>query len=123
MRYIRSEARWTVLSAALLTLLVALSLAACGGSSASLPSSASKKGMTALTGKQVFETAGCAGCHTLAAAGASGSIGPDLDKIKPTLATVEKQVTHGGGVMPSFAGKLSKTEIAAVAKFVSTATH
>jgi mono/diheme cytochrome c family protein len=123
MRYIRSQARWTALSAAVLALLVALALAACGGSSASSPSSGSKKAVTALTGKQVFETAGCAGCHTLAAAGASGSIGPDLDKLKPTLATVEKQVTHGGGVMPSFAGKLSEAEIAAVAKFVSSATH
>ena len=103
--------------------MVALSLAACGGSSASSPSSGSKRAVAALAGKQVFETAGCAGCHTLAAAGASGSIGPDLDKVKPTLAIVERQVNHGGGVMPSFAGKLSKTEIAAVAKFVSTATH
>jgi mono/diheme cytochrome c family protein len=123
MSHMRSQARWTVLSATLLALVVALSLAACGGSSASSPSSVSKKGITALSGKQVFETAGCAGCHTLAAAGASGSIGPDLDKIKPSVATVEKQVTHGGGVMPSFAGKLSHAEIAAVAKFVSTATH
>jgi mono/diheme cytochrome c family protein len=120
---IRSQTRWTVFSAAALALLVALSLAACGGSSASSPSSVSKKGLTALTGKQVFETAGCAGCHTLAAVGASGSIGPDLDKLKPTFATVEKQVTHGGGVMPSFAGKLSQAEIAAVAKFVSSATR
>jgi cytochrome c2 len=33
-------------------------------------------------GKQVFASAGCGTCHTFAAAGATGKIGPDLDKLK-----------------------------------------
>jgi mono/diheme cytochrome c family protein len=34
-------------------------------------------------GAQVFANNGCAGCHTLAAANAGGSVGPDLDKVLP----------------------------------------
>lgn len=34
---------------------------------------------SAAAGKAVFASAGCSGCHTLAAAGATGTIGPDLD--------------------------------------------
>jgi cytochrome c2 len=33
-------------------------------------------------GKKAFTDNGCAACHTLAAAGATGKIGPDLDKLK-----------------------------------------
>jgi cytochrome c oxidase subunit II len=32
-------------------------------------------------GKAVFESNGCASCHTLTAAGATGKVGPDLDKL------------------------------------------
>lgn len=32
-------------------------------------------------GKQVFQGAGCGGCHTLTAVGASGNVGPNLDGI------------------------------------------
>jgi mono/diheme cytochrome c family protein len=102
---------------------VALCVAACGGSSSPASSSASKQGSAAISGKQVFENSGCASCHTLAAADASGSVGPDLDTLKPTMVTVERQVTDGGGVMPSFAGTLSKAQIVAVARFVSEATR
>jgi mono/diheme cytochrome c family protein len=34
-------------------------------------------------GAQVFANNGCAGCHTLAAASAGGTVGPDLDKVLP----------------------------------------
>jgi mono/diheme cytochrome c family protein len=34
-------------------------------------------------GAQVFANNGCAGCHTLAAANAGGTVGPDLDKTLP----------------------------------------
>jgi mono/diheme cytochrome c family protein len=71
-------------------------------------------------GKQVFTTAGCAGCHTLKAAGATGTVGPNLDQVKPTEAKVEHQVTVGGGAMPAFKGRLTPAEIKAVAKFVSS---
>ncbi|HEV7134134.1 MAG TPA: c-type cytochrome [Gaiellaceae bacterium] len=70
-------------------------------------------------GKAIF-SAECSSCHTLKAAGASGTIGPNLDSLKPALAIVVKQVTNGGSVMPAFKGKLSPAQIDAVAKFVSS---
>jgi mono/diheme cytochrome c family protein len=73
-------------------------------------------------GKQVFLTAGCAGCHTLAAAHATGTVGPNLDQLKPDYRAVTGQVTLGGGVMPSFKGKLTAQQIADVAAFVVQAT-
>jgi mono/diheme cytochrome c family protein len=69
----------------------------------------------------VFLSAGCAGCHTLADAGATGTVGPNLDAAHPSAALVAERVRDGKGVMPSFAGKLSDTEIAAVAAYVSGA--
>jgi outer membrane protein assembly factor BamB len=70
-------------------------------------------------GEEVFGTT-CATCHTLAAAGSSGTTGPNLDELKPSKALVEKQVTNGGGGMPAFGSTLSKTEIESVAEFVSS---
>jgi cbb3-type cytochrome c oxidase subunit III len=70
-------------------------------------------------GKTIFQTE-CSSCHTLKAAGASGTVGPNLDQLKPPEATVVHQVTNGGGVMPAFKGKLSPAQIQAVAKFVSS---
>jgi mono/diheme cytochrome c family protein len=77
-------------------------------------------GAAAPAGKQVFETAGCASCHTLKDAGATGNVGPNLDQLKPSEAAVQKQVTNGGAVMPSFKNKLTPAQIAAVAKYVSS---
>jgi mono/diheme cytochrome c family protein len=71
-------------------------------------------------GKQVFETAGCATCHTLKDAGSKGTIGPNLDQLKPSQPTVQHQVEVGGGAMPAFKGKLSDAQIAAVAAYVSS---
>jgi mono/diheme cytochrome c family protein len=70
-------------------------------------------------GKQIF-TANCASCHTLKAAGATGTVGPNLDAAKPSESLAETQVTNGGGVMPAFKGTLTPAEIKAVAKFVSS---
>ncbi|MGZ4382021.1 MAG: cytochrome c [Gaiellaceae bacterium] len=71
-------------------------------------------------GKHVFETAGCASCHTLADAGATGMVGPNLDQRKPSRDKVVERVTNGKGVMPSFKGQLTPQEIAAVAAYVSS---
>ena len=38
-------------------------------------------GASAAAGKQVFAANGCASCHTLKAAGATGKVGPDLDNL------------------------------------------
>jgi cytochrome c553 len=69
-------------------------------------------------GKSEFES-NCGTCHTLAEAGTSGEVGPNLDELMPELALVEKQVTEGGGGMPAFQGVLTGEEIAAVAAYVS----
>jgi mono/diheme cytochrome c family protein len=72
------------------------------------------------SGPTVFRQAGCGSCHTLAAAGASGNVGVDLDQLKPSAATVAAQVRSGGGGMPSFAGTLSSSQIQAVASWVAS---
>ena len=69
-------------------------------------------------GAAVFASS-CASCHTLAAAGASGAVGPNLDERKPDAARVTAIVTSGGGSMPSFSGQLSEAEITAVADYVA----
>jgi mono/diheme cytochrome c family protein len=71
-------------------------------------------------GKKVFASAGCGACHTLKAAGATGTVGPNLDALKPAEPVVERQVTNGGAAMPPFKNKLSAAEIKAVATFVSS---
>jgi cytochrome c553 len=74
-------------------------------------------------GKQVFASAGCTGCHTLKAAHATGTVGPNLDQLKPPYATIVHQVEVGGGPMPAFKNTLSATQIQNVAAFVYTASH
>ncbi|HEX4679289.1 MAG TPA: c-type cytochrome [Gaiellaceae bacterium] len=76
----------------------------------------------AVAGKQVFETAGCKGCHTLKDAGATGTVGPNLDQAKPPLSLVVARVTKGQGAMPPFAGQLTDKQIADVAAYVVKAT-
>ena len=72
-------------------------------------------------GKQVFlSVAACGGCHTLADAGSSGNVGPNLDDAKPSYDKVLTQVTNGGGAMPPFKGTLTEQQIADVAAYVSS---
>jgi mono/diheme cytochrome c family protein len=71
-------------------------------------------------GKAIFNDQGCSSCHTLGAAGSSGTIGPNLDQSTIDEAGAIKQVTNGGGVMPAFKDKLSEAQIKAVAHFVVT---
>ncbi|HJS93261.1 MAG TPA: cytochrome c [Solirubrobacteraceae bacterium] len=106
----------------------AVGLAACGGSSGSSSTSSGAGGGSsvtkATTGRAIFQAAGCAQCHTLKAAGATGAVGPNLDSLKPSAAKVRSQVERGGGVMPSFKDKLTAAQIDAVANFVaSSAGH
>jgi cytochrome c553 len=76
-----------------------------------------------VAGKAVFASAGCVTCHTLKAAGSHGTVGPNLDQLKPAEARVKRQVIHGGGPMPAFKGQLSDTQIQNVAAFVFASTH
>jgi mono/diheme cytochrome c family protein len=90
-------------------------------SSAAPPPAATGPSPAALAaGKKLFTTAGCMACHTLADAGATGKIGPNLDQLKPAQARVVKQVTNGGKIMPPFKADLSAAQIQAVATYVSS---
>lgn len=71
-------------------------------------------------GKSIF-TANCSACHTLADAGTTGTVGPNLDTAKPSKALVINRVTNGFGGMPSFKGTLDAQQIQAVADYVSSA--
>jgi mono/diheme cytochrome c family protein len=73
-------------------------------------------------GKKIFESAGCKSCHTLADAGATGTVGPNLDEAKPDYRLATARVTLGKGVMPSFKGQLTDQQIADVAAYVVKAT-
>jgi mono/diheme cytochrome c family protein len=74
------------------------------------------------TGAAVFKGAGCESCHTLAAAHATGTVGPNLDQLKPNYRAVTAQVTNGGATMPSFKSSLSTQKIADVAAYVVKST-
>lgn len=74
-------------------------------------------------GKKLFtQTAvpACAVCHTLAHAGSSGEIGPNLDELKPDASRVEKAVRAGIGQMPAFPA-LTEEQVKALAKYVADA--
>ena len=73
-------------------------------------------------GKAIFAKAGCGGCHTLAAAHSTGTVGPNLDQVKPTYQIATARVTLGKSPMPSSKGQLSDQQIADVAAYVVTST-
>ncbi len=72
--------------------------------------------------REGLRSAGCASCHTLAAAHATGTVGPNLDQLKPNYRAVTAQVTNGGAAMPSFKKTLSTQQIADVAAYVVKST-
>jgi cytochrome c6 len=80
-------------------------------------------GANLAAGKTVFVNTGCGVCHTLKAAGSTGTIGPNLDTSKIPLATIVNIVTNGKtgplGTMASFKGQLSSQQIKDVADFVA----
>jgi cytochrome c oxidase subunit 2 len=101
---------------------------------------------TAAAGKAVFTgTAGCSGCHTLAAAGASGTVGPNLDVrlradcaspaskkvrgatldqcIQTAIVSPYKLIPSGytAGVMPpNFAQRLTPTQIRSLVTYIAS---
>ncbi|HVL31927.1 MAG TPA: cytochrome c [Solirubrobacteraceae bacterium] len=104
---------------ALLTLaamaLAAIAPVACGGGE-------TEPAGDAAAGKRLFAEQGCGGCHTFAPAGSRGTTGPDLDAARPSPDKVVRQLRKPGGLMPSFAGKLSDREMRDLAAFVGTAS-
>jgi cbb3-type cytochrome c oxidase subunit III len=77
------------------------------------------KAVSGTNGKSIFQ-AKCASCHTLKDAGTTGTVGPNLDQLKPPFSIVQNQVIRGGAVMPAFKGVLTDAQIKAVAKYVSS---
>jgi cytochrome c553 len=77
-------------------------------------------GSASAEGKQIF-TQSCGTCHTLSDAGTSGSIGPNLDELKPDKARVVTAIENGGagtGAMP--ANIVTGQEAEAVAEYVAS---
>lgn len=72
-------------------------------------------------GRSLFVASGCGGCHTLAAAGTTGTAGPNLDEARPGYARVVRIVTEGSGSMPAYDATLGDSQIRAVARFVASA--
>jgi cytochrome c oxidase subunit 2 len=79
--------------------------------------------------EEIFTSAGCAGCHTLKAAGATAKVGPDLGKlgdadakfIRQSIVDPSAEVEEGfqDGVMPqNFGERLSKEELDALVKYL-----
>lgn len=92
----------------------------------------------AANGKALFAAQGCGSCHTFAAAGSSGTIGPDLDKApaadankagKPLAAFVSESIVkpdayvpsgYQAGVMPtSYGQSLSDSEVVDLVAFLT----
>jgi cytochrome c oxidase subunit 2 len=89
----------------------------------------------AAEGKQIFDTQGCSGCHTLKAAGATQTIGPDLDAvladkdpdfIRTSIVDPDAELAPGfnQGIMPdNFGDALSPEELDTLVKFLSQSTQ
>ncbi len=74
-----------------------------------------------VAGKEIFLGAsGCTGCHTLADAGSTGTVGPNLDDAMPSFELAYDRVTNGQGGMPAFETSLSDQQRADVAAYVSS---
>ena len=86
-------------------------------------------------GKPIFVST-CAVCHTLKAAAALGTIGPDLDRTRLTQAVIIKAITDGGASvmskaaaakytthMTAYKGVLSPDQIKNVSAYVYLSTH
>jgi mono/diheme cytochrome c family protein len=75
-------------------------------------------GATASDDPKAIFTASCGSCHTLADAGTTGTVGPDLDRSNVDVEAAGEQIANGGGGMPAFRGQLSDEQIRALAQYV-----
>jgi hypothetical protein len=85
-------------------------------------------------GAQVFANNGCSGCHTLAAANAGGTTGPDLDKVLPgqSAAQIEQSIVdpnakiakgYPSNVMPNnFKQLIPPAQLAQLVRFLVSST-
>jgi cytochrome c6 len=74
-------------------------------------------------GKTVFTSKGCTSCHTLKDAGATGTVGPNLNETHPTLGRAIDRLLNGKAAMPSFKSQLTTKQIADVAAYVVKASR
>jgi cytochrome c6 len=72
--------------------------------------------------KLLFQSS-CGSCHVLADAGTQGTVGPNLDQLKPQLQQAVEQITNGGGGMPAFRGQLTEEQIRRLAQYVVESTR
>ena len=81
-------------------------------------------------GKAVFASAGCASCHTFEAAGASGTVGPNLDEVladkdaefvRRSIVDPNADIAEGyqPGIMPSFKDQLSDEQVNDLVAFLT----
>jgi cytochrome c oxidase subunit 1 len=85
------------------------------------PTAAKSGAPTGGPGQQLF-VQNCGGCHTLAAAQASGTAGPSLDELKPDLARVKAAIDQGGTGTGNMPPKLLQgAEADQVAKYIAEA--
>lgn len=86
-------------------------------------------------GAQVFASAGCGSCHTLAAAGSTGEVGPNLNEflapddntagVEVMIVSPNTELAEGypPNVMPKTYGEsLSKTEVHELAEYLVATT-
>jgi mono/diheme cytochrome c family protein len=99
-----------------LAVVLAALFAGCGGDDEEEPAPGGGGGGAGA--EQLFSD-NCANCHTLAAAGASGKVGPNLDQLRPGSDLLVSQITNGGGGMPAFKGKLSEEQIQQISDYVA----
>jgi len=72
-------------------------------------------------GAQLFAQNGCGGCHTLAAAGSSGTVGPNLDQTQLSREQIAATIANGRGAMPAFP-QLSDEQRDALATYILSST-
>jgi cytochrome c oxidase subunit II len=87
-------------------------------------------GQAGADGEKLFSSFGCSGCHTLAAAGATAKVGPDLGKLgkaanadflRGSIVDPNADVTKGfqPDIMPKdFGDRISKEELDALVKYL-----
>ena len=70
-------------------------------------------------GEILFVTNSCSFCHTLKDVAASGTVGPNLDKTKPSYDLVVERVTNGKAPMPSYKDDISAQDIQDLAAYIT----
>lgn len=73
----------------------------------------------AAQGEEVWASQGCGGCHALSEAGATATVGPNLDETQLSQEEIAAVVSNGRNQMPAFSNTLGEDEITAVAAYVS----